>query len=92
MGKSITDHLGNEYKSITKMCDCYNIPRTTYIRRLERGWTQEAALTTPSGNTIPTSYVRVSTEDCDTHKEEKAAYMKEYYQTHKEERAARNAS
>ena len=96
-----TDHLGNEYKSLTAMCNAYDIPRTTYIRRLERGWEQEAALTTPSGNTVPISYVRVSTEERvanekarqkayrEEHKEEYAARRKAYYEEHKEKELAR---
>ena len=86
MGKAtVTDHLGNEYKSLTAMCNAYDVPRTTYIRRLERGWSQEAALTTPSGNTVPTSYVRVSTEERIANEKAKE---KAYRESHKKEKAA----
>lgn len=42
-----TDHLGNIYKSINKMCDSYSIESYTYRNRIKRGWDKEKALTTP---------------------------------------------
>lgn len=46
-GLSQTDHLGNRFKSTTEMCSFYGIKRKSYERRIERGWSKEAALTTP---------------------------------------------
>lgn len=45
---TVTDHLGNKFSSISAMCKYYQISRSTYNHRVERGWTLEAALTTPS--------------------------------------------
>lgn len=41
------DHLGNEYTSVGDMCNYYNINRSTYENRLERGMSLEDALTAP---------------------------------------------
>ena len=93
----LKDHLGFTYDSVTAMCNQYGIPRTTYIRRLERGWTKEKALTTPSGNNKANKET-ISTEDRiakekarnkayrEAHKEEAAAYR----EAHKEEKKAYN--
>ena len=43
----IFDHLGNEYSSITELCQKYNITRTTYDRRKEKGYNLEMILTKP---------------------------------------------
>ena len=53
-----TDHLGNIYESINKMCDSYNIEPSTYHDRIKRGWDKEKALTTP----IKPSYQKSKTE------------------------------
>jgi len=45
---STSDHLGNEFRSKASMCNHYNIDRITYLRRLQRGWTQEEALMVPA--------------------------------------------
>lgn len=45
----VTDHLGNEYKSIYDMCKAYHIRFNTFNGRLERGWSLEAALTREIG-------------------------------------------
>lgn len=55
MGKCCKDHLGNEYKSITEMCDAYGVERTTYRRRLTLGWTIEEALTNSKKRILPNS-------------------------------------
>lgn len=41
------DHLGNEYSSITEMCEKYGISCSTYRARLKRGMTLRDALTIP---------------------------------------------
>jgi len=41
------DHLGNEYKNISEMCEYYNIKRNCFINRMQRGWSLEDALTKP---------------------------------------------
>lgn len=43
-----TDHLGNQFKSVSEMVKYYGIPRPTYISRLKLGWSLEEALTVPS--------------------------------------------
>lgn len=45
--KPITDHLGNEYSSVTEMCLRYSIPQSTYYRRKGKKWSLEKILTTP---------------------------------------------
>lgn len=39
------DHLGNEFPSVSRMCEHYCMPVSTYINRISRGWTLEQALT-----------------------------------------------
>lgn len=43
-----TDHLGNQFNSVSEMVKYYGIPRPTYISRIKLGWTLEEALTVPS--------------------------------------------
>ena len=43
------DHEGNSYPSIEAMCNHWEIPHSTYINRLNRGWTSKDALTIPKG-------------------------------------------
>lgn len=43
------DHLGNEYRSQTAMCETYHISKQAFQRRLSNGWTLKEALTTPPG-------------------------------------------
>ena len=45
--KECEDHLGNKYKSITQMCNFYNISYFMYTKRIKDGWDKEKALTTP---------------------------------------------
>jgi hypothetical protein len=40
-----TDHNGTTYKSVKDMCKNHGIETLTYLRRLERGWDKEQALT-----------------------------------------------
>ena len=88
-----TDHLGNEYKSLTAMCNAYDIPRTTYIRRLERGWEQEAALTTPLNNTVPGVCAGLNEEEKqEYYKKAHVASVKAYYEANKEKIAAQKKS
>ena len=44
---NITDHKGNKYSSILKMCESYGINRSTYLQRIEKGLSVEDALTLP---------------------------------------------
>lgn len=44
----IVDHLGNKFKTISNMCDAYEIGLETFRQRRERGWTLEEALLTPA--------------------------------------------
>lgn len=43
--KECRDHLGNVYPTQGTMCRAYHIPVTNFLKRLERGWTLEQALT-----------------------------------------------
>ena len=44
----VTDHLGNEFKSIKDMCEFHHIPLKIYDNRVNRQhWSMEKALTTP---------------------------------------------
>ncbi len=44
----VTDHLGNEFKSIKEMCEFHHIPSKIYDNRVNRHhWSMEKALTTP---------------------------------------------
>lgn len=43
-----TDHLGNTFPSINKMCKHWNIDATTYNNRITRGLSQKQALTQPT--------------------------------------------
>lgn len=44
----VTDHLGNEFKSIKDMCEFHHIPSKIYNNRVNRHhWSMEKALTTP---------------------------------------------
>ena len=38
------DHKGIEYDSQKEMCDAYNVPQTTFCKRMERGWELKEAL------------------------------------------------
>lgn len=42
-----TDHLGNEYSSISEMCKAYGIMDETYRYRIKHGFSVEEALTMP---------------------------------------------
>lgn len=42
-----TDHLGNHFSSQTKMCEYYGIEKSTFYKRIKKGMSLEAALTTP---------------------------------------------
>lgn len=44
----VTDHLGNEFKSIKNMCEFHHIPSKIYDNRVNRQhWSMEKVLTTP---------------------------------------------
>ena len=51
-----TDHLGNQYKSITAMGEAYGVPFHVLQRRLKDHWDLERALTAPV-NQKPEGYV-----------------------------------
>lgn len=40
-----TDHLGNHFKSVSAMTKHWGISRTTYLSRINMGWSVEKALT-----------------------------------------------
>nr|MCR5602522.1 hypothetical protein [Lachnospiraceae bacterium] len=42
------DHLGEEFYSITTMCQHWGVERKVYMYRVAHGWSVEKALTTPS--------------------------------------------
>ena len=43
----VVDHQGNQYATITEMCQAYDIAPMTFKKRLDFGWDLEAALTIP---------------------------------------------
>ena len=43
--KFVTDHLGNRFKNITRMCEYYGITLNTYSNRIKNGWSLERTLT-----------------------------------------------
>lgn len=45
--RTITDHLGTIFISVKAMCEYWNIPFSVYVSRIEIGWEQGRALTTP---------------------------------------------
>lgn len=49
---SCKDHLGNEFTSVSKMCEYWNIPTSTYYNRMTHSdnYTLEQALTLPPDN------------------------------------------
>lgn len=62
--KGVTDHLGNNYRSLSLMARTYGIKPITLKDRLERGWSVREALTTPIDTsthrkTVNTKGVRV---------------------------------
>lgn len=46
--KNIVDHLGNKFRTKREMYKYWNIPKTTVIARLKRGWSLKDALETPT--------------------------------------------
>ena len=52
---SCSDHLGNRYDSVSKMCAAYNIAKPCYAKRISNGWSIKDALTIPSGNRNPSN-------------------------------------
>lgn len=46
--KKISDHLGNEFASISEMCRYHNVKRTQFRERVKKGWDIEKALTEPA--------------------------------------------
>ena len=46
----VSDHLGNKFPSIKKLCEHYGISQASYTLRINRGMTKKDALTTPVKN------------------------------------------
>ena len=46
--KTIKDHLGNEFRSLSAKCKHYGISVSGYKRRIKNGYTEEQALTEPA--------------------------------------------
>jgi len=46
--KAVEDHLGNQYKSISEMCDRYNILPVTFQSRRKQGLSVKDSLTMPT--------------------------------------------
>lgn len=46
------DHNGNEFRSLTKMCNYYDIDRKVFRDRLDHGWDLKDALTMASEKPI----------------------------------------
>ena len=45
--KECSDHLGNKFESVNKLCNHYNIAYGVFYSRIKRGWSLEKALTEP---------------------------------------------
>ena len=45
--KTVTDHTGQTFISVSEMCKHWNMTRVTYNARRKMGWSMEKALTTP---------------------------------------------
>ena len=43
--RSVVDHLGNSYPSVSAMCEAYGVKYPTYNNRRRRGWSVERSLT-----------------------------------------------
>ena len=41
---SCKDHKGKTYPTIAQMCEVYGVSPTLYLKRIERGWSVQAAL------------------------------------------------
>jgi len=101
MSKLAKDHLGNEFTSTTEMCNAYDISRSAYLRRVSRGWSQEAALTTPVNENYNSKKEPLSPEEQkailsaygkeyrDKNVESERARRKEYKDTHRDEENAK---
>jgi hypothetical protein len=61
-GRGCTDHLGNRYPSMNKMCARYGLERSLFKYRMNAGWTLEDALTTPSRAIHGNKYTRYNKE------------------------------
>lgn len=46
--KKTTDHLGNEFPSVSEMCRYHKVSLSLYKERIKRGWDVERALTAPA--------------------------------------------
>lgn len=57
--KKYYDHLGNEYNTLKKMCDCYGIDQTSYIWRINHDWPLKYALTVPTGFSIIDAFKKI---------------------------------
>lgn len=75
--KEVTDHLGNNYRSLSLMARTYGIKPITLRDRLERGWSVREALTTP----VDTSTLR---KTCTTEgirvQDHKGVWYNSYYE------------
>lgn len=49
----IEDYEGRRFSNTAEMCAFYGIEKSTYLRRLQRGWSQEKALLEPVRTSAP---------------------------------------
>lgn len=47
MSRAVKDFEGREFRSVAEMCEFHNMGYRTYLRRIERGWSEVDALTKP---------------------------------------------
>ena len=71
----IEDSEGRRFSNTAEMCAFYGIEKSTYLRRLERGWSQEKALLEP----VRTSPLKSSLSE----KERQSISYKKYYAKNK---------
>lgn len=93
--KTVFDHQGKEFATITEMCNFYNISRSAFNHRIARGSSLEEALTTPVGK--KTKHNLKSPEErkkynharrvayYHAHRDKALADSKAYYHVHHEE-------
>ena len=59
--KFVTDHTGQKFSSISKMCAHWHINKPTYTARIQNGWSVERALTEKTAN------LQVTAKTCKDH-------------------------
>lgn len=83
MSKKITDFTGKVFSSKTEMCDFYGISRNAYDQRINRGWSQEKALTSKTRGSV------ASKTTVEEERQKRHNYNVKYYAENKKRERAR---